>query len=625
MSALRLALIGAPNCGKSSLFNGLTGGRAKVANYSGVTVETRSGVFDTPAGRRVELIDLPGIYGLTARSMDERVALDAITGNIAGAAPPDALLILLDAAHLRTHLHTVLQMRALGRPMMVVLNMIDIAERDGVKIDIAGLEARLGVPVVTARAPRRSGRAALLARLDREFGDLSARPGAAGASGRAAAPIAAPDAQALKELQREARAIADEIVLFEPAINIVTRRLDRAILHPIFGPAIFLTILFFMFQAVYEWSSAPMDMIETGVAKLGAAVATVAPDGGPFGWIEGLLVDGVIAGVGSVVVFLPQILILFTFILVMEATGYLARAAFLMDELMMRVGLNGRSLIPLLSSFACAVPGIMAARTISGERDRLTTIMIAPLMTCSARLPVYALIIGAFIKPDRVGPFNQQGLVLFALYAAGIVSAVIVAFVLKHSVARGRPQPLIMELPTYKLPDAKNFLINLWSRAAAFLKRAGTIILATSIVLWFLASFPLSATSLRDSYAGKIGALLEPLLRPIGFNLEISIALIPGMAAREVAIGALGTVYAVQGGEENVDGLAATLQSAWPLPTALAFLAWYVFAPQCFATLATVRRETNSWGWTAFMFGYLIALAYAAAGAVYWTARAAGL
>ncbi len=619
MTELRLALVGAPNSGKSSLFNGLTGGRAKVANYSGVTVETRSGSFETPAGRKIDLLDLPGIYGLTARSMDERIAFDALSGSIEGKEAPDALLILLDAAHLRTHLHTVLQMRAFGRPMMVVLNMIDIAERDGVKIDIAALEKRLGVPVVTARAPRRSGREALLARLDSEFDhwvESKTKP-------KAPAPV--PDISALKELQREARDIANEAILFEPAINSITRKIDSFVLHPVMGPLIFIAILFFMFQAVYDWSALPMELIETGVARLGDLVSSVMPSSGRFGWVEGLLVDGIIAGVGSVVVFLPQIIILFIFILTMEATGYLARAAFLMDELMLRVGLNGRSLIPLLSSFACAIPGIMAARTIESERDRLTTIMIAPLMTCSARLPVYALIIGAFIKPDRVVPFNQQVLVLFALYAGGIISAVIVAFILKRTITRGRTQALIMELPTYKLPDAKNFLINLWSKAAAFLRRAGTIILGTSIVLWFLASYPASATSLRESYAGKIGALLEPILKPIGFNLEIAIALIPGLAAREVAVGALGTVYAVSGGEENIEGLATTLQSAWSLPTALAFLAWYVFAPQCFATLATVRRETNSWGWTGFMFGYLMALAYVAAGVVYWIARGAGL
>ena len=610
MTGLKLALVGAPNSGKSTLFNGLTGGRAKVANYAGVTVETRSGFFTTASGRKIELIDLPGIYGLTARSMDERVALNMITGGGNDAAPAHALLIIVDAAHLRTHLHSVLQMRSLGRPMIVVLNMIDLAQRDGVQLDIPALEARLGVPVVVARAPRQSGREALLSRLDDEFENLTAVTDAA--------PVLEND---LKALQREARKIADDVIIFEPAMNRVTRTIDNVVLHPLAGPAILAIILFMMFQAVYDWSAAPMELIETGAGRLGELVAAAMPDG----WFRSLLVDGVIAGVGSVVVFLPQILILFIFILALEASGYMARAAFLMDEMMIRVGLNGRAFIPLLSSFACAIPGIMAARTIESERDRLTTILVAPLMTCSARLPVYALIIAAFIPPDRVGLFNLQGLVLFGLYLAGIISAVIIAFLLKKTVTRGPSQPLIMELPTYKFPDPKSFAINLWTRAAAFLKRAGTIILATSIILWFLASYPASASSLRESFAGRIGAFLEPILSPIGFNLEISIALIPGMAAREVAIGALGTVYAVQNGAENTDGLAATLQSAWSLPTALAFLAWYVFAPQCFATLATVRRETNSWAWTSFMFCYLIVMAYIAAGVTYWTARMAGL
>lgn len=603
MSAFRLALVGAPNCGKSTLFNGLTGGRAKVANYPGATVETRSGRFRSPAGREIELIDLPGFYGFAPRSMDERVALDTITGDAAGAAPPDMLLVLIDAAQLRTHLHSVLQLRALGRPMIVALNMIDLATRDGLEIDIAKLEEKLGVPVVASRATRKAGREDLLARLDAALTKKApAVPPAAGGS--------------LKELQREARAIAKDAIIAEPVMNRVTQAIDRVVLHPAAGPLILAALLFFMFQAVFSWAAAPMDAIDAGAAALGEAARGALPEG----WVQDLIVDGVIAGVGSVVIFLPQILILFAFILVLEASGYMARAAFLMDELMMRVGLNGRAFIPLLSSFACAIPGIMAARVIESERDRLTTILIAPLMTCSARLPVYALIIAAFIPRDMVGPFNLQGLVLFGLYVAGILSAVTVAFVLKRTVTQGRPQPLLMELPTYKAPDIRDFLIGLWTRASAFLKRAGTIILATSIILWFLASYPASAGSLRETFAGRIGSVLEFFLAPIGFNLEISIALVPGMAAREVAVAALGTVYAVQNADENVDGLAAVLQSAWSLPTALAFLAWYVFAPQCFATLATIRRETNSWRWTGFAFAYLMGLAYVAAGLVYHVA-----
>jgi len=611
VTALRLALVGAPNCGKSTLFNGLTGGRAKVANYPGATVETRSGRFVTPQGRAVELIDLPGFYGLTPRSVDERVAIETLRGETDGAQAPDMLLVLIDAANIRTHLHSVLQIAALGRPMMVVLNMIDLATRDGLEIDVVKLEERLGVPVVATRATRKQGRSALLARLDQELESYSHKT----------PRDKMPANDDLKTLQREAREIARAVIIHEPALNQATRIIDKAVLHPVAGLLILAGILFFMFQAVFSWSAAPMEAMDAGAVALGRFVAGAMPQG----WLNDLLVNGVIAGVGSVVIFLPQIIVLFAFILVLEASGYMARAAFLLDDLMMRVGLNGRAFIPLLSSFACAIPGIMAARVIESERDRLTTILIAPLMTCSARLPIYALIIAAFIPPDRVGPFNLQGLVMFGLYLAGVVSAVTVAFILKRTVTKGRPQPLIMELPTYKLPNFRDFFVGLATRASAFLKRAGTIILATSIALWFLASYPASATSLRESFAGRIGSVLETILAPIGFNLEISIALVPGMAAREVAVGALGTVYAVQGDGDNVEGLSTMLQSAWSLPTALAFLAWYVFAPQCFATLATIRRETNSWKWMGFTLVYLFALAYVAAGIVYWTASAAGL
>lgn len=606
----RIALIGAPNTGKTTLFNGLTGGRAKVANYPGATVETRKGSFTTPASIAIELIDLPGIYGLNARSQDERVAIAAVKGEDTHITPPDMLLMVVDTVNLRTHLHTILQMRSLGLPMIVVLNMFDLATRDGLEIDVKALEDRLGVPVVTARATRKSGREALLARIDKELANGLVMPGRKS------------DSSDLKDLQREARTIAREVIIKEPVMNRATRAIDKWVLHPFWGLLILLTILFLMFQAVFSWAALPMELIESAIAMLGDSLGNILP----AGWFHDLVVDGIIAGVGSVIVFLPQIMILFAFILLLEASGYMARAAFLMDEAMLRFGLSGRALIPLLSSFACAIPGIMSARTIESERDRLTTIMIAPLMTCSARLPVYTLIIAAFIPPTRIGGiFNQQGLVMFALYIAGILASILVAFILKRTITKGASQPLLMELPTYKLPQFRDFLLGLWTRALSFLRRAGTIILATSILLWFLTTYPSGASGLENSYAGMIGGVLEPLLAPIGFNLAIAIALVPGMAAREVAVGALGTVYAVQGGGENVEGLAAALQSAWSLPTALAFLAWYVFAPQCFATLATVRRETNSWGWTGFMFAYLFIAAYIAAGITFWIATAAGL
>lgn len=606
---VRLALVGAPNSGKTTLFNGLTGGVAKTANYAGVTVETRIGRFETPAGVTVDLVDLPGIYGFEARSTDERIARDAILGRIEGQAAPDALIIVADAASLRTHLHTLLQMKALGRPVIVALNMIDLAERDGVKIDVAALSRELGVPVIPTRATRKAGREALLGALDALVGEL-----------REPAPrLESPECD-LKSLQREARRIAGTTVS-EPPMNVATRKADDILLHPVSGPLVLAGVLFLVFQSVFAWSAPLIEGIEAAFSYLQGLVEPAIEN--PL--VRSFVVDGVINGVGSVVVFLPQILILFAFILALEASGYMARAAFLMDELMLRVGLNGRAFIPLLSSFACAIPGIMAARTIENERDRLTTIMVAPLMTCSARLPVYTLLIGVFIPERSVGPFNLQGLVLTALYVLGVVSAVIVAFILKRTATRGAPQALIMELPTYKLPVLRDFVLSLVQKAWAFLYRAGTIIFASTVLLWVLAYFPNQGQGLAGSYAGAIGRALQPLFAPIGFNLEMVVALIPGMAAREAAVSSLGVIYALGPVDETSLALQSSLASAWTLPMALSFLTWYVYAPQCFATLATVRRETNSWRWTAFMFAYLVTLAYLAALGVFWTSTAFGL
>ena len=605
---LRLALVGAPNSGKTTLFNGLTGGIAKTANYAGTTVETRSGRFETPGGASVTLVDLPGIYGLQARSTDERVAVEAILGK-RGEPSPDALILVADAANLRTHLHTVLQMKMLGLPVIVALNMMDLAERDGVKIDVPKLTALLGVPVVPTRATRKAGREQLIAKIDDALQNLPP-----------SAPIDNQDYD-LRALQREARRIADE-TMTEPAMNTFTRALDAVLLHPVAGVAVLVAVLFVVFQAVFAWATPLMDQIEAGFAWLQETVSPMITD--PI--LHGFVVDAAINGVGSVIVFLPQIVILFAFILFLEASGYMARAAFLMDELMLRVGLNGRAFIPLLSSFACAIPGIMAARTIEEERDRITTIMVAPLMTCSARLPVYTLLIGVFIPSEvSVGPFNLQGLVLFALYALGVISAVLVAFILKRTATRGPSQPLIMELPTYKLPVWRDFFLGLAQKAWAFLKRAGTIIFAATVLLWVLAYFPNGGTGLEGSYAGMIGRVIEPIFRPIGFNLEMVVALIPGMAAREAAVSSLGLIYSLGPVDETSQALQTTLSAAWSLPMALSFIAWYVYAPQCFATLATVRRETNSWKWTGFMFAYLIGLAYLASLATFWIATAAGL
>ncbi len=604
---LRLALVGAPNSGKTTLFNGLTGGLAKTANYAGTTVETRNGKFETPGGAIITLVDLPGIYGLEARSLDERVAVEAIQGK-RGDPPPDALILVADAAHLRTHLHTILQMKALGLPVIVSLNMIDLAERDGVKIDVPKLSEMLGVPVVATRATRKAGREALIAKIDEL---LNALP---------RGEVVTEPNHDLRALQRESRRIADATMV-EPAMNKFTRVMDSILLHPVAGVAVLAVVLFVVFQAVFAWATPVMDQIEAGFAWLQATVSPMITD--PI--LHGFVVDAAINGVGSVVVFLPQIIILFAFILFLEASGYMARAAFLMDELMLRVGLNGRAFIPLLSSFACAIPGIMAARTIEEERDRITTIMVAPLMTCSARLPVYTLLIGVFIPQQQVGPFNLQGLVLTGLYVIGVISAVGVAFVLKRTATKGPSQPLIMELPTYKLPVLRDYVFGLVSKAWAFLKRAGTIIFGTTIALWVLAYFPNGGTGLEGSYAGMIGKVIEPIFKPIGFNLEMVVALIPGMAAREAAVSSLGLIYSLGPVDETSQALQTTMAAAWSLPMALSFIAWYVYAPQCFATLATVRRETNSWKWTGFLFAYLISLAYVASLATFWIATAAGL
>lgn len=601
---ITIALVGTPNSGKSSLFNSLTGSRQKVANYPGVTVEKRSGKYITDDGQTVTLIDLPGIYSLKDRTLDERISRQVITGTHVSESRPDLLLCVADSTNLRVHLRLVLEIKHLGLPVILALNMYDMAVRDGIEIDPHILAEELGIPVVTTIAVRRSSLEDLKKQLAFSLANLPE-------------PQPAEPPPPTRELQKQARALTGKSLISEGRQHKITRLLDKILLHPLLGLPLFMLVLFGMFQLVYFWAEAPMTLIEDSFAALQQMVTGLLPDN----WLRSLINHGIIAGVGSVLVFIPQIAILFTFILVLEATGYMARAAFLMDRLMAVVGLNGRAFIPLMSSFACAIPGIMATRTIEHHRDRITTIMIAPLMTCSARIPVYALLIGAVVPNDSVifGLFGLQGLVLFGLYLAGIVSALIVAMVLKMTLTKGVAQPFLMELPKYQMPVLKNLLINLWERVRAFLRRAGTIILYAAIGLWSLAQYPkapagASEADIYYSFAGILGRYLQIIFEPLGFNWEMSIALIPGMAAREVAIGAMGTVYALQGNEGEIEqGLRQVIQSSWPLPTAFAFLAWYIFAPQCIATLATVRRETNSWAWTGFMTGYLFALAYLAA------------
>ncbi len=615
-----IALVGNPNAGKSSLFNALTGARQKIANYPGVTVERKAGHASFADGRPLALIDLPGSYSLTPASPDEAVTRDVVLGQQAGVRRPDALVVVVDAANLDNHLCFALELVALGLPTVIALNMLDLAERDGLTLDPAILSRELGVPVVPTVAVRKRGLADLLAAVD----------GAILSHQTQATPLSAPPASDAA-LHQRARAIARAATLSETPVRRWTQRVDAVLLHPIAGFLILLALMFVMFQGVYAWSEAPIGWIEGGIAALQEAATAALPDG----FLRGLINEGILGGVGSVIVFLPQILILFLFILLLEATGYMTRAAFLMDGIMAKVGLSGRGFIPLLSSFACAVPGIMATRAIPDAKDRLTTILIAPLMTCSARLPVYTLIIGAFIPSTNVGgsPVGLQGLVLFGLYLSGIVGALVVALVLRRTVAKGNAAGFMMEMPRYQWPRLRDVAIALWQRAWVFLRRAGTIIFVTTIALWLLLSYPRVAEGSSESQvdysvAGRIASGLEVVVKPIGFNHDIALALIPAMAAREVAVSALATANAIDAGDDEeamAQSLSERLQGRWSIATALAFLAWFVFAPQCISTIAITRRETNGWRWPLFMVGYLFALAYAAAGITYWTAVAFGL
>jgi ferrous iron transport protein B len=613
---LRVALVGNPNSGKTALFNALTGSRQKVANYPGVTVERKEGVHTTAEGQRYSIVDLPGTYSLRARSPDEAVTRDAVLGRLAGEEPPEAIICVADATNLRLVLRLVLELRLIGRPIVFALNMFDIAERQGLRIDIPQLSQILGMPVVTTVATRKRG----LAELAQALQILAPASGVFGQSWHEPTPAE------IRAAHGEAERIMKRCVAPPLRPDTFTGRVDAVLLHPLGGIVILLTLLFVMFQAVFTWAAPAMTLVDDGFTQLGLLTNQILPDG----LLRSFVSDGLIAGVGSVIVFLPQILILFLFIILLEDFGYMARAAFLMDKIMGGAGLHGRAFIPLLSSFACAIPGIMATRVIDSRRDRLATILVAPLMTCSARIPVYTLIIGAFIPQKAVwGGLSLQGLVMFGLYAAGIVSALAVSFVIRKIFWRGAVEPFMMELPAYKLPDPKNVAQNVLLRAQIFLKRAGTTILSMMVLIWLLSTIPgpppgATGPAIDYSFAGMIGHWLQPLLSPLGFNWQMTVALIPGMAAREVAVAALGTVYAVSD-SGGVGTLASTLAGHWTVAMGLSFLAWYVFAPQCASTLIVVKRETNAWTWPAIMFGYMIVLAYAAAFVTYRVALGFGL
>lgn len=602
MTTLRVALVGNPNSGKTALFNLLTGSRQKVANYPGVTVEKKSGVFRVDQDKKWEILDLPGAYSFDTDSLDELITKDVCLGNVAGEKEPDFIVCVVDATNLRLHLRFALEVRSLGIPMVVALNMSDAARARGIKIDVASLSDKLGVKVIETVAVRKNGADGLIAEMKQNLPNVGA--------------ITTDSV----DYHAEVREIISDCVVMPSRTSRTDDVLDSIFLHPVAGLLILALTMFLMFQAVFSWAAPFMDMIDFGIGSLGSAVELTLPEGP----LRDLIVEGLIGGVGSVVIFLPQILLLFLFILVLEESGYLPRAAFLLDRFMVGAGLSGRSFIPLLSSFACAIPGIIATRTIQDPKDRITTILVAPLMTCSARLPVYALLIAAFIPDQTVlGLFSLQGITLFALYAAGIVSALIVSFVMKR-VRRGlHTQSLLLELPSYRLPNARDVLIGLWERGRLFIARVGTIILSITVVLWVLSTYPTPpegwvGVPIDYSIAGRIGHAIEWIFQPLGFNWQICVALIPGLAAREVAVSALGTVYAISAAVEDPTAQLLPIVSVdWSFATGMSLLVWYIFAPQCLATLAVIKKETQSWKVVLIATTYLFGLAYLASLLVY--------
>lgn len=605
--ALRIALVGSPNCGKTALFNLLTGGRQKVANYAGVTIERKEGRFVAPSGRMLQILDLPGAYSFDAVSPDEQITRDVLEGNYPGEARPDLIVCVADATNLRLHLRFVLEVRRMGRPVVLALNMMDAARRRGIEIDLPELSRRLGLPVVETIAVKRGGAQALVERVDGEL--------------PAPAPAQADDAASRADLHVQVRELLAATVHMPRQTAELDDALDRWALHPVFGLAILALVMFLVFQAVYAAGKPMTDLIGDGFDWLGTHVAVWLP-AGP---LQGLITDGIFTGMGTVLGFMPEILVLFFFILMLEESGCLPRAAFLLDRLMLSVGLTGRSFIPLLSSFACAIPGIMGTRSITDPRDRLATILVAPLMTCSARLPVYALLIGAFIPAHRVfGLFNLQGLVLFALYLAGILGAMLAGWAMKHARRDQGDHALLMELPSYRLPKVRDVAIGLYERSMIFLKRLTGVILALTVLMWVLSTFPAPPAGATEpaidySFAGHLGHWLAYPFAPIGFNWQMSLALIPAFAARETAVAALATVYAVGG---DAGQLTPILAAHVSLASALSLLVWFAYAPQCMSTLAVIKRETGAWRNVFVSFGYQFVMAYAASFLVYQVASA---
>ena len=646
---LTIALAGNPNAGKTTLFNALTGLKQKIANYPGVTVERKEGSWSL-AGHNVRLIDLPGLYSLDATSIDEQIARDVLTGSIDAVAKPDAIIAVVDATNLERNLYLVTQILEFRIPVVVALTMIDTFEKQKHQIDIAKMSKLLKTPVVAVTARNNRGKDELAAGLRSVLGTVPTMPYELNGG--------SDEINSNKIFARYnfiSNVVQETVRHNDKREHEVSQKIDRVLTHKIFGLPILIGVLLVIFQAIFSWATLPMDLLDQGFGALGEfARATMGE-----GVLTDLVVDGIIAGVGGILVFLPQILLLFLFISLLEDSGYMARAAFLMDRMMSRVGLHGKAFLPLMSSFACAIPGIMATRTIENQRDRFATIMIAPLMSCSARLPVYTLMIAAFFAGQTVFGFISLGAVLMlGMYALGIAVAIVVAFILKRTLLKAPPPPFIMELPPYRLPNLRTVFQNMLTRAGLFVKRAGTVILVISIIMWALTYFPRGATpaastsiteiavaensgapssgdgeQLRNSFAGRLGHLIEPVISPLGFDWKIGVALIASFAAREVLVSTLSIIYNVgKEGNEESESLITAIRDAkgqdgrpiWTPLTALTLMVFFVLAMQCMSTLAIVRRETNSWRWTAFLIVYMTGLAYVAAFLTYQGGRLLG-
>ncbi|NNE65286.1 MAG: ferrous iron transport protein B [Pyrinomonadaceae bacterium] len=631
-----VALAGNPNAGKTTLFNALTGLRQKVANYPGVTVERVEGFWKSKSDDvQPRVIDLPGLYSLDATSTDELIARNVLRGQMTGFPRPDVVVVVADASNLERNLYLVTQLTEFDVPVVVALTMLDLAASHGLVIDSGKLQDLMGIPVVPVNVKRKIGlnelREAVLNARSAATAQASTEPRESESIHLSLSDNEGANARIFQRYAFIAdvyqQAVSSNDTSDAPAFS---EKLDSILTHRFFGLLILVMILLVVFQAIFSWATLPMDLLDAGFGSLGAFVSDALPEG----IITDLIVDGVIAGVGGILIFLPQILLLFLFISVLEDSGYMARAAFLLDKLMSRFGLHGKAFLPLMSSFACAIPGIMATRTIENKRDRLATILIAPFMSCSARLPVYALMIAAFFSGKTVLGFVSLGAVLMlAMYALGIGVAIVAGFVFKKTILKSPPPPFVMELPPYRLPNIRTVFQNMLSRSWLFVKRAGTIILLISIVLWGLMYFPRSdspassdqdktaSAQLENSYAGALGKTIEPVIKPLGFDWKVGVAIVASFAAREVLVSTLSIIYNVgEDGDEESPTLIKAIRDAkktdgnpvWTPLSALSLMVFFVLAMQCMSTLAIVRRETNSWGWVAFMFGYMTVLAYAA-------------